>query len=187
MKNLRRDSSGVSCLSENGILKTGNKNKAGIFSRQFGSVYTWENAGDIPLKGPSPYPDIEVDFNRTQQGQKPLDHLYPNKASGPDDLNASLLKECSAEIAQVLACNVAKCHSMRLTKYPLPKQISHDYSLHNQVLENVTNAAKYLGITITVDLDWGKHTNNVTSKATRTLGFLRWNLTLAPKETKVAA
>ena len=30
----------------------GNKDKAGIFSRQFGSVYTRENAGDIPLKGP---------------------------------------------------------------------------------------------------------------------------------------
>ena len=59
MKNLRRDSSGVSCLRENGILKTGNKDKADIFSRQFGSVYIRENAGDIPLKGPSTYPDIE--------------------------------------------------------------------------------------------------------------------------------
>ena len=38
MKNLRRDSSGVSCLRENGILKTGNTDKADIFSRQFGSV-----------------------------------------------------------------------------------------------------------------------------------------------------
>ena len=38
MKNLRRDSSGVSRLSENGILKTGNKDKADIFSRRFGSV-----------------------------------------------------------------------------------------------------------------------------------------------------
>ena len=59
MKNLRRDSSGESCFREYGILKTGNKDKADIFSRQFGSVYTRENAGDIPLKGPSPYSDIE--------------------------------------------------------------------------------------------------------------------------------
>ena len=66
------------------------------------------------------------------------------------------------------------------------KQVIHDYSLHNQVLENVPSA-KYLGITITDDLDWDQHINNVTSKATRTLGFLRRNLTLAPKETKVAA
>ena len=82
--------------------------------------------------------------------------------------------------------SVAKCHSMRVTKHPLPKQIIHDYSLHNQVLENVS-FAKYLGITVTDDLDWGQHINNVTSKATKTRDFLRRNLTLAPKETKVAA
>ena len=75
---------------------------------------------------------------------------------------------------------------MRVTKHPLPKQIIHDYSLQNQVLENVS-CAKHLGITVTDDLDWGQHINNVTSKAARTLGFLRQILTLAPKETKVAA
>ena len=63
---------------------------------------------------------------------------------------------------------------------------NHDYSLHNQVLKNVASA-KYLGITITDDLDWGQYMTNVTSKAPKTLGFLRRNLTLAPKETKVAA
>ena len=36
-------------------------------------------------------------------------------------------------------------------------------------------------------LDWGQHINNVISKATKTLGFLRRNLTLAPNETKVVA
>ena len=77
MKILRRDSSGVSCLRENRILKTGNKDKADIFSRQFGSVYTRENAGDIPLKGPSAYPDIEdISLNP----KKLLDRLNPNKA-----------------------------------------------------------------------------------------------------------
>ena len=78
--------------------------------------------------------------------------------------------------------------SVRVTKHPLPKQIIHDYSLHNQVLKNVPSA-KYLGITITDDLDWGQHMNivKVNSKATKTLTFLRRNLTLAPKETKVAA
>ena len=73
--------------------------------------------------------------------------------------------------------------------HPLPKQIIHDYSLHNQVLENVSSA-KYLGIIVTDDLDWGQRINsinNVTSKPTKTLDFLRRNLTLAPKETKIAA
>ena len=85
----------------------------------------------------------------------------------------------------LMKLSVAKCHSMKVTKHPLPKQIIHDYSLHNQVVENVPSA-KCLGITITDDLDWGQHINNVTSKATKTLGVLRLNLTLAPKETKVA-
>ena len=65
------------------------------------------------------------------------------------------------------------------------KEDYHDYSLHNQVLENVSSA-RYLGITVTGDFDWGQHINNVISEATKTLGFLRRNLTLAPKETKVA-
>ena len=90
------------------------------------------------------------------------------------------------EEAWLMTFNVAKCHSMRVTKHSLQKQIIRDYSLHNQVLENVPSA-KYLGITITDDLDWGQHINNVTSNATETLGFLRPNLTMAPKETKVAA
>ena len=51
MKNLRRDSSGVSCLRDNGNSKSGNKDKPDIFSREFGSIYTLANAGDIPLKG----------------------------------------------------------------------------------------------------------------------------------------
>ena len=84
--------------------KPGNKDKADIFSKQFESVYTRENADDIPLKGPSPYPDIE-DISIDSNGiKKLLDRLNPNKASGPDDLSARVLKEGSAEIAQVLAC-----------------------------------------------------------------------------------
>ena len=41
--------------------------------------------------------------------------------------------------------NVAKCHSMRVTRHPHHKHILFDYSLHNQTLENV-QSAKYLGI-----------------------------------------
>ena len=52
--------------------------------------------------------------------------------------------------------NVAKCHSMRVTRHPPPKQIVYGYTLHNQVLENVSSA-KYLGVKITDDLEWGQH------------------------------
>ena len=63
------------------------------------------------------------------------------------------------------------------------KQILHDYTLHQQTLENV-QSAKYLGITITENLDWGQHITDVSSKPTKTLGFLRRNLAFAPRSTK---
>ena len=82
--------------------------------------------------------------------------------------------------------NVAKCHSMRVTRHQHHKQILFDYSLHNQTLENV-QSAKYLGITITDNMDWGQHVSEISSKATNTLGFLRRNLALAPRSTKEVA
>ena len=82
--------------------------------------------------------------------------------------------------------NVAKCHSMRVTRHLPGKQIQFNYSLHQQLSEE-DQSAKYLGITINDSLDWGQHISEITSKATRTLGFLRRNLTFAPRETKAAA
>ena len=67
--------------------------------------------------------------------------------------------------------NVAKCHSMRVTRHYSHKQIIHDYTLHQQTLENV-QSAKYLGIRITKNMDWGQHISDISSKATKTLGFL---------------
>ena len=45
-------------------------------------------------------------------------------------------------------------------------------------------SAKYLGITISDDLDWGQHISEISSKATKTLGFHRRNLAFAPRHTK---
>ena len=58
--------------------------------------------------------------------------------------------------------------------------------LHQQTLEQV-ESAKYLGITITDNLEWGQHVSEISSKATKTLGFLRRNLALAPQHTKKVA
>ena len=82
--------------------------------------------------------------------------------------------------------DVAKCHSMRVTRHQHHKQILFDYSLHNQTLENV-QSAKYLGITISDNMDWGKHISETSSKAPYTLGFLRRNLAFAPRSTKEIA
>ena len=60
------------------------------------------------------------------------------------------------------------------------------FTTHNQTLENV-QSAKYLGITITDNMDWSQHVSEISSKTTKTLGFLRRNLAFAPKSTKEVA
>ena len=82
--------------------------------------------------------------------------------------------------------NVAKCYSTRVTRHLPNKQVKCEYALHQQKLEQ-GHSAKYLGITLTEDLDWGQHISEITSKATRTLGFLRRNLAFAPRQTKNVA
>ena len=82
--------------------------------------------------------------------------------------------------------NVAKCHSLRMTRHQHHEQILFDYSLQNQTLENV-QSAKYLCITISDNVDWGKHISEISSKATKPLGFLHSNLAFAAKSTKVVA
>ena len=82
--------------------------------------------------------------------------------------------------------NVAKCHSMRVTRHQHHIHILFYHSLHNQALEN-SQSAKYLGITISDNMDWGQHISEISSKATKTLSFLRRNLAFAPKSTKEVA
>ena len=68
-----------------------------------------------------------------------------------------------------------------MTRLHPSRHIQFNYTLHQQTLEQV-QYAKYLGLIITDDLDWGQHILEITCKATKTLGFLRLNLALAPKE-----
>ena len=68
-----------------------------------------------------------------------------------DDLNSIAQWETDWQ----MQFNVAKCHSMTVTRHPPDKHIQFDYTLHQQRLEQV-QSAKYLGLTITDDLDWGQ-------------------------------
>ena len=49
------------------------------------------------------------------------------------------------------------------------------YHLHGHNLQNVSTA-KYLGVNIQDNLNWGLHIDTITNKANKTLGFLRRNL-----------
>ena len=78
-----------------------------------------------------------------------------------------------------------KCNMMQLTNKCTSK-IQASYKLEGTVLENV-ESIKYLGVTITKDLNWNTHISNVCTKANRTLGFLDEICFLAPKDVRKAA
>ena len=99
-----------------------------------------------------------------------------------DDLNSLSQSETDWQ----MKFNVAKCDSMRVTRQLPDNHILFDYTLHQQKLEQV-QSAKYLGITITENLDWGQHVSEICCKATKTMGFLRRNLALTPRHTKEVA
>ena len=78
-----------------------------------------------------------------------------------------------------------KCNIMQITRKQI-KKINASYNLEGTVLDNVENI-KYLGVTITNDLEWNTHVSNICTKATRTLGFLRRNLSACPQDVKESA
>ena len=75
-----------------------------------------------------------------------------------------------------------KCNIMQITRKRI-KKINVAYSLEGTVLENVDNI-KYLGVTISKDLKRNTHLSNVCTKANRTLGFYRHNLSSCPQDVK---
>ena len=74
-----------------------------------------------------------------------------------------------------LKFNIAKFHSMIVTRHPPDKQMQFDYALHQQRLELV-QSAKYLRITITYNLDWGQHISEFRLRQLRHLVFLCENV-----------
>ena len=103
IKSLRKDTTGVAPLKDNGRLFNAPRDKAEILSRQYQSVYTQQDQ-DSPVPEPEgvPYPRME-DFSVTVEGvEKLLHRSNPGKASGPDLIPARLLKECSEDLAPIL-------------------------------------------------------------------------------------
>lgn len=73
---------------------------------------------------------------------------------------------------------------MRLTHKRSPKIF--EYTLGNSILQS-TDSHPYLGVTITHNLSWNIHVNNITATANRTLGFIRRNLHSCPQHVKESA
>lgn len=80
--------------------------------------------------------------------------------------------------------NPEKCQVIRICTNKRFQQ-STTHTLHEHVLEAV-DSAKYLGVTISKDLQWKTHIDNITAKAPRTAGFLRPNLYNCRKDVREA-
>ena len=68
----------------------------------------------------------------------------------------------------LMSFNPDKCEVMRITNKR--KTINASYSIHGQVLQ-MTDNAKYLGITIDSKISWRPHISNITKKATKHLSL----------------
>lgn len=107
-----------------------------------------------------------------------------NSATDQDDLNNSLgniLKWCD-EWGMILNAN--KCVYLPVTRKKTT--LKHVYKLGSLPLEEVNNY-KYLGVTLTNNLSWNLHINNVCSSAFRKLCYLKHKLKSAPPSVKLLA
>lgn len=81
--------------------------------------------------------------------------------------------------------NASKCYVLHISSN---RKIDHQhqYILHGQVLQSVDHS-KYLGVTVSNNLSWDKHIQNVAAKGNRTLGFVRRNLKDCTPQLKAAS
>lgn len=80
--------------------------------------------------------------------------------------------------------NVSKTKAMTFTRTHNP-ELSY-YTIQGIPVEKVSTF-KYLGVHLSSDLSWNEHINTITSKASKTLGFIKRNLYLANSATKLLA
>ena len=102
IKTQKKDNSDIPPLRKNGMLQSDTTTKANILNEQFQNAFTTITDTPIPDKGPSPHPTMP-DFNITLEGvEKLTKNINPHKASGPDEINGRILKECSSSISPIL-------------------------------------------------------------------------------------
>ncbi len=66
--------------------------------------------------------------------------------------------------------NFSKCYHLGITNKRDPE--TYSYMMNNQIINRISST-KYLGITITHNLNWNKHCDIISGKANSTLGLLR--------------
>jgi hypothetical protein len=83
--------------------------------------------------------------------------------------------------------NSKKCHILQISRQRKNNNLSHyHYHLGQDILTQV-DSYPYLGVTVSSDLRWNNHINNISLKATRTLNFIRRNIYGCTVEAKALA
>ena len=80
-----------------------------------------------------------------------------------------------------MAFHPDKCNILRVTTKKSPQHFY--YNMHGHILESV-QSAKYMGVTLSADLKWNNHIQQMTSKANKSLSFIRRNLQINSKSVK---
>jgi hypothetical protein len=101
IKSLKIDTIGIPTLKKDGRLHSDNQTKAGILNEQFSSVFTHENTQLTP-EPESNVPSIQDIIIFEEGVTKLLQDLDPNKATGPDEIPARILKLAAEELAPAL-------------------------------------------------------------------------------------
>ena len=83
--------------------------------------------------------------------------------------------------------NVAKCHSMRVSRPFRTNKLSLNIHYTSKYWNRFNPPNILVSSSLMIYLDWGQHISEISSKATRTLGFLRRNLAFAHRQTKDVA
>ena len=92
------------------------------------------------------------------------------------------LERCSREWQ--MEFHPSKCNTLHITRSRSP--ILRYFMLYNTTLEAV-DSVKYLEVTLTTDLRFNRHTDNIRKNASRTLHFLKRNLRISSSEDKTQA
>ena len=81
----------------------------------------------------------------------------------------------------LMSFNPSKCVHLTITRKTNPLKSS--YSICGSVIQQ-SNSTKYLGVTITSNLSWSEHINNITNKANSMRAFLQRNLNQSHQSVK---
>ena len=96
-------------------------------------------------------------------------------------LQQDLHKLARWEVEYSMEFHPEKCNVLRVTRSRSPSIFN--YTLHGTNLKS-TESTKYLGVTLTKDLTWGKHIDIIRAKANQQLAFVRRNIRTQSSSTK---